>query len=122
MCADKRNNLRGCELSKREWDIAAQLRATLKIFKDGTLFFSGATPNLAQVIPAIDQVDRHLSTVSTLHHKYDNAIRVACALAKATLNKYYSYTDFSITYRIATILHPRHKLEYFKRMRWPEAW
>ena len=31
MCADKKNNLRGCELSKREWEIAAQLRATLKV-------------------------------------------------------------------------------------------
>ena len=83
--------------------VAARSTLTLhQIFKDGTLFFSGATPNLAQVIPAIDQVDRHLATVSTLHHKYDSAIRVACGLASSTLNKYYSYTDFSVAYRIAT--------------------
>lgn len=72
-----------------------------QVFKDATTFFSrSSSPNLAAVIPAIDHIDSHLTTVS-LDAKYKNPIRVACRLAQKTLNKYYSLTDGSIAYRIA---------------------
>lgn len=75
--------------------------ALAQVFKDATTFFSrSSSPNLAAVIPAIDHIDSHLTTVS-LDGKYKNPIRVACRLAQKTLNKYYSLTDGSIAYRIA---------------------
>ncbi|KAL1663636.1 hypothetical protein GGF50DRAFT_56515 [Schizophyllum commune] len=41
---------------------------------------------------------------------------------KATLNRYYSLTDQSDTYRIAMVLHPRHKLQYFRKNGWTDEW
>ncbi|KAI0757813.1 hypothetical protein C8Q80DRAFT_1056774, partial [Daedaleopsis nitida] len=115
--------LRMYELSRDEWEIARQLREVLKVFKDATLFFSRGTPNLATVIPAIDHIDKILTTASLEDQsKYDPAIRVACGLATQVLHKYYSLTDSSSLYRIAMILHPRHKLSYFKKLKWPDAW
>ncbi|KAG1904131.1 uncharacterized protein F5891DRAFT_977614 [Suillus fuscotomentosus] len=50
------------------------------------------------------------------------SIHVAAGLAKKTLNRYYELTDSSEVYRIAMILHPRHKLAYFKRANWEQQW
>ncbi|KAG1812698.1 hypothetical protein EV424DRAFT_1326917 [Suillus variegatus] len=41
---------------------------------------------------------------------------------KATLNRYYQLTDQSEVYRIAMVLHPRHKLVYFRNARWEDDW
>ncbi|TFK60382.1 hypothetical protein BDN72DRAFT_779492 [Pluteus cervinus] len=43
-------------------------------------------------------------------------------LGKKTLNRYYSLTDESVAYRIAMVLHPRHKLEYFRSAGWEDSW
>jgi hypothetical protein len=61
---DRTTELRDLELNNADWKIARQLRDTLKIFKDATLFFSRGTPNLATVIPAMDLIDEHLTTES----------------------------------------------------------
>ncbi|KAG1831814.1 hypothetical protein EV424DRAFT_1268979, partial [Suillus variegatus] len=45
-----------------------------------------------------------------------------CDVLKLTLNRYYQMTDKSKVYRIAMVLHPRHKLSYFKTARWQEEW
>jgi hypothetical protein len=54
-----------------------------------------------------------------------------------TLNRYYDKTDYSEVYRIAmgrfhvtcyhfidsfSVLHPRHKLQYFKKAGWEDSW
>ena len=70
------------------------------MFKHATLFFSRDTPNLAQVIPVMDHIDKVLTNASR-SSKYVKALRVACGLAKKALDKYYAYTDMSDTYRIA---------------------
>ncbi|KAI0693254.1 hypothetical protein C8T65DRAFT_549926, partial [Cerioporus squamosus] len=109
--------LREYELSAHEWTLLKQLRNILK-------FFSHGTPNLTKVIPAMDYVDKVLTTcqVDDKEKEYDHAIRVACGLAKKILNKYYAFTDMSPAYRIAILLHPALKTAYFKQMRWPEVW
>jgi len=43
-------------------------------------------------------------------------------LAKLKMNRYYSLTDSSSTYRIAMVLHPRLKLEYFRQHHWEGEW
>jgi hypothetical protein len=110
----------------------------VQIFKDATLFFSRGTPNLATVIPAMDHIDQHLATAS-LNRTYGPAVRVALSIGKATLNRYYNLTDASEVYRIAMskyayslmfslvlmlvlVLHPRHKLQYFKNAKWEQDW
>ncbi|KAJ8579264.1 hypothetical protein M405DRAFT_754714, partial [Rhizopogon salebrosus TDB-379] len=110
--------LRKFELTDEEWEIAGQLRDVLK---DTTLFFSRSTPNLATVIPAMDLIDDKLTSYSH-DHKYLPAIRAAVRLAKKTLNRYYELTDTSEVYRIAMVLHPCHKLSYFKNAGWEDEW
>ncbi|KAI0715451.1 hypothetical protein C8T65DRAFT_563054, partial [Cerioporus squamosus] len=117
--AHKPNGLREFEFSSEEWAILKDLR---QVLKDATMFFSEGTPNLAKVIPAMDHIDKFLTTANITHHKYHDTIRIACGLAKKVLDKYYSYTDMSATYRATMVLHPHFKLHYFKKMRWPERW
>ncbi|KAH8995600.1 hypothetical protein EDB92DRAFT_1794416, partial [Lactarius akahatsu] len=93
------------------------------IFKDATLFFSQGTPNLATVILAMDHINKVLATPpSDSSHQFSPAICAALAVGKSAMNKYYNKTDHSEVYRMAMVLHPCHKLEYFKRHNWEEAW
>ncbi|KAG2107649.1 uncharacterized protein F5147DRAFT_557103, partial [Suillus discolor] len=110
--------LRKYELADREREIVKQLR---DILKDATLYFSCATPNLATMIPAMDHIDQELTSYSH-NKKYSALICVAVRLAKKTLNRYYKLTDSSEVYRIAMVLHPRHKLSYFKVAYWEDQW
>lgn len=91
------------------------------------------------VIPAMDYIDTRLTTQG--HDRtLAPSIRSALGLAKKTLNRYYTRTDESEVYRIAmskpsvlsfvwchvakyfTVLHPRHKLSYFKGAAWEQEW
>ncbi|KAG1895195.1 uncharacterized protein F5891DRAFT_928028, partial [Suillus fuscotomentosus] len=58
------------------------------ILKDATLYFSHATPNLVTVIPAMDHIDKMLTSY-LYHKKYLSLIHSAVRLAKKTLNWYY---------------------------------
>ncbi|TFK61243.1 hypothetical protein BDN72DRAFT_729808, partial [Pluteus cervinus] len=118
---NRKLGLRHLELSTAEWGIARELCDQLMILKDATEFFSRGTPNLPAVIPAIDLIDNHF-TDAIRDGNLNPAIRSAMILAKRTLNKYYSLTDDSTVYRIAMILHPRHKLNYFKEAGWDNDW
>src|SRR5216683_2083332 len=109
-----------------------------KILKHTTLFFSRSTPNLATVIPAMDLIDEVLTT-NTVNHHYTPSIHLALGIAKKTLNHYYELTDGSEVYHIAigelnfsfkcllyltrpSVLHPHHKLQYFKTTGWQNDW
>ncbi|KAF8548523.1 hypothetical protein OG21DRAFT_1380637, partial [Imleria badia] len=113
--------LRKFELTDQEWLVVEQLHNVLKVLKDATLFFSRSTPSLATVIPAMDHIDKKFTTYSR-DRKYLPTIRSAVTLAKKTLDRYYSLTNHSEVYRIAMVLHPRHKLAYFKAANWPDEW
>ena len=96
-------------------------------------------PLLHQVIPIIDVLTAHLenTVADILLHK---VIRRAAARGLGVLNKYYSLTDESVMYRIAmskclvlclviphthyisVVLHPRYKLEYFRKQKWEVEW
>ncbi|KAJ8584174.1 hypothetical protein M405DRAFT_684601, partial [Rhizopogon salebrosus TDB-379] len=110
------------EMSDEEWSIVKQLCDVLKILKHATLYFSRSTPNLAMVIPAMDHIDTTFTSGMIQKELLHPAIRVALSLVKKTLNRYYSLTDSSEVYRIAMVLHPRHKLEYFKHAGWKPEW
>jgi hypothetical protein len=43
-------------------------------------------------------------------------------LARKKMDRYYSLTDSSHVYRIAMILHPGMKLDYFRNQKWEEDW
>jgi hypothetical protein len=93
------------------------------------------------VIPAMDHLDSHLiNAVSNL--KYSITMKAALSIGKKTLNRYYDKTDHSEVFRIEKgkptphdfivsflilfyndpVLHPRHKLQYFKNANWLLEW
>ncbi|KAG2340506.1 hypothetical protein BDR05DRAFT_842561, partial [Suillus weaverae] len=113
--------LRSLELLDNEWLVVEQLQDVLKILKDATLFFSQSMPSLATVILVMDLIDEKLTTLS-LNEQFLLLICAAVGLAKKTLNHYYELTDTSEVYRIAMILHPCHKLAYFKLAKWADEW
>jgi len=53
---------------------------------------------------------------------YHPAITAAMKLARNKMDHYYSLTDSSNTYRIAMVLHPGMKLEYFRKQKWEKEW
>jgi hypothetical protein len=88
----------------------------------------------------MDHIDTYLATATQDDH-YPISIRAALAIGKHTLNRYYNKTDYSEVYRIAMgkylhviicincihyrrplVLHPRHKLHYFKSAGWEDEW
>ena len=92
------------------------------------------------VIPAMDHIDEIL-LLQSLDRQYDVSIHASLGLAKKTLNRYYSMTYMSEVYRIAMgmylidlstssahcvyyplVLHPWHKLSYFKTAKWESEW
>ncbi|KAL4264910.1 Vacuolar processing and transposase activity regulator [Pleurotus pulmonarius] len=109
------------EMANSDWKIAEQLRDVLRILKDATLFFSRETPNLATVIPAMDHIDEKFGS-DALNTRLHAAIRASVAVAKRTCNRYYSRTDESDLYRVAMVLHPQYKLDYFKDTDWDPDW
>jgi hypothetical protein len=46
----------------------------------------------------------------------------AIKLARKKMDRYYSLTDSSHVYRIAMVLHPGMKLEYFRNQKWEGEW
>ena len=125
IAGNKTANLHQYELSDKEWQIAEQLHDTLKvlfvhvlieppaltqtcpsspgsaqIFKDVMLYFSRSTPTLAMVIPAMDHINKVLTSQS-LDSDYHPVIHAALGLSKKVLNRYYSATDHSEVYHIA---------------------
>jgi len=88
----------------------------------------------------MDHIDEKLTSDSINHTKYEASIRASLNLAKKTLNRYYNMTDSSEVYRIAmgmyhllpfsmyadicyyAVLHPQHKLAYFKNAGWEDEW
>ncbi|KAG2740682.1 hypothetical protein P692DRAFT_201727755 [Suillus brevipes Sb2] len=122
MTDKRRLGLGPFELKENEWGLVAQLRDVLKILKHATLYFSRGSPTLAMVIPAMDHIDSVFTAGIINHQTLNPSIRAALKLAKRTLNRYYSLTDKSETYRIAMVLHPQHKLEYFKAAGWEDEW
>jgi hypothetical protein len=89
----------------------------------------------------MDHLDQHLASCA-LDLSLPASIRAAATLGKRTLNKYYTMTDLSEVYRIAmgksffiyfilfavlrltrrVVLHPPHKLNYFKAAKWDKEW
>ncbi|TFY76844.1 hypothetical protein EWM64_g7168 [Hericium alpestre] len=121
LTADRNMELWEFELREEEWNIVVQLHDVLQILKDAMSFFSHSTPNLATVIPAMDHIN-HALTNGASDPAYELSIRALLSYAKRTLNKYYNLTDSSEVYRIAMVLHPRHKLSYFKSAEWEPEW
>jgi hypothetical protein len=119
MTADKSLKLRKFELETEEWSIAEDLVTVLLQYKNVTLFFSQDSASVTAVIPAMDQITSHLNYQT--RKVYHPSIAAAMKLARKKMDRYYLLTDSS-TYRIAMVLHPGMKLEYFRNQKWKGEW
>ena len=102
------------------------------------MFFLCSMPNHVTIIPVMDVINGKLTA-----HAHDQtlslAIKASLELGKKTLNRYYSLMDSLEVYRIAmgmwpmfllasssytcqSVLHPCHKLAYFKMAGWEQKW
>ncbi|KAE9392848.1 hypothetical protein BT96DRAFT_748408, partial [Gymnopus androsaceus JB14] len=109
-------------LEDEEWDAIEGLVSALKILKDAMTLFSSNVPIVAAVIPAMDAIDETFTTGIINKQILSKPIRHALTIDKKTLNKYYTLTDESHIYRVAMVLHPSFKLNYFRKAGWMDSW
>ncbi|KAL1945891.1 hypothetical protein VTO73DRAFT_1893 [Trametes versicolor] len=114
--------LRRFILTDDDWMLLDQLHRLLDPFVYLTNEISHSSRGLVhEVIPFMDLLTEHVDEFiadETLHP----AVRGAAKRGRAILDKYYTLTDTTIVYRIAMMLHPRYKTQYFKDQSWPEDW
>jgi hypothetical protein len=118
--ADKTLKLRKFELFADDWNIIQDLAHILKQYKAATIHFSKNSASIPASIPAMDKLTESLNITTT--KPYHTAIQVAMKLVRAKMNRYYSMTDSSSSYRISMVLHPGMKLEYFRQHKWEDDW
>jgi len=118
--ADDSNDLQDYELKADKWEVVEQLckilavRSTECLCNQPLTMHTGRSskmlpssfhvqcplPNVVNVIPIMDIINDTLTTAAN-DQNIAPAIRTAAGLTKKTLNRYYSRTDESETYRIA---------------------
>ncbi|EFP85026.2 uncharacterized protein PGTG_11195 [Puccinia graminis f. sp. tritici CRL 75-36-700-3] len=122
---DKRHGpSREYHINSNNIDLARDLIEVLQPFYNITLQVStrgGA--QISDVVVFIDQITSHLSTaISKKKDDFPPALRNACRAGLQLTNKYYTLTDCSPLYRVAMVLHPSFKDEYFKLANWNPEW
>ncbi|KNF01897.1 hypothetical protein PSTG_05014 [Puccinia striiformis f. sp. tritici PST-78] len=109
-------------LDPSDFDLARDLAHVLNLFYEITLQIStSGSARLSNIVVFINQITEHLSTAIS-GADYPPALRNACRIGLKTTNKYYSLTDVSPLYRIAIVLHPSFRDEYFKLVNWEPEW
>ncbi|KNE91149.1 hypothetical protein PSTG_15404 [Puccinia striiformis f. sp. tritici PST-78] len=116
--------LRQYHITDADITLANDLAEILQPFYEITLqVLIKGSARLADVVVFIDQITSHLSSaISNEQHAYPPALRNACRGGLQLTNKYYSLTDCSPLYRVAMVLHPSFKDEYFKLAKWDQEW
>ncbi|OAV94061.1 hypothetical protein PTTG_02867 [Puccinia triticina 1-1 BBBD Race 1] len=115
---------RAYHINQIDLNLARDLVNILEPFYEITLIVStcgGA--QISQVVVFIDQITSHLSSIISYQRDvYPAALRNACRAGLRLTNKYYTLTDCSPLYRVAMILNPSFKDEYFKLAKWEPEW
>ncbi|KNE95438.1 hypothetical protein PSTG_11291 [Puccinia striiformis f. sp. tritici PST-78] len=122
---DKRHGpAREHHINQDDLQLAKDLVEVLQPFYKITLQVS--TPRAARIsdiVVFIDQITGHLSSaILERRDEYPPALRNACRAGLQLTNKYYTLTDCSPLYRVAMVLHPSFKDEYFKLAKWKPEW
>ncbi|POW23561.1 hypothetical protein PSHT_00020 [Puccinia striiformis] len=109
-------------VDESDFSLARDLVEVLNVFHEITLQVLIATSaRLSNIVVFIYQVTDQLSTAIS-NREYPPALRNACQVGLKITNKYYSLTDSSPLYRIAILMHPSFRDEYFKMAQWEPEW
>ncbi|OJT15227.1 hypothetical protein TRAPUB_8205 [Trametes pubescens] len=115
-------HLRRFMLDDNEWELLYELHRLLGPFLFTTTQISTSSRALVhKVIPYIDILTEHLDDFAD-DNTLVSTVRAAAEWGRVVLNKYYEKTDELIVYRIAIILHPAYKTQYFRLHKWTEEW
>ncbi|KAF8960348.1 hypothetical protein BDZ97DRAFT_1905934 [Flammula alnicola] len=113
LTSDSSNNLKQYALTDAQWTLAKQLGEVLEIFQDITLLFSKAeVPLVHEVIPMLEAMEHDLTKIRN-SHELPAVIRIAAIAALLIISKYYALTDDNEVYRIAIVMCPDKKLDWF---------
>jgi len=85
-----------------------------------TLFFSLDTASVAAIIPVMDHIMNCLNQQTGM--TYHPSLIAAMKLVSKKMDRYYLLTNSLPVYRIAMVLHPGMKLEYFCNHNWEAKW
>ncbi|KAJ6545063.1 hypothetical protein DFH09DRAFT_1509464, partial [Mycena vulgaris] len=108
------DNLEEYALTPEQWVLAKQLCQALAVFEDITLLFSQAeVPLVYEVIPMLEALEDELTNMRN-DAALPAVIRIAAIAALLVVGKYYALSDDTDVYRIAIIMCPDKKLEWFQ--------
>ncbi|KAL0570740.1 hypothetical protein V5O48_011221, partial [Marasmius crinis-equi] len=117
-----KNPLQSLKLSDNKWQLFESLLPLLQQYRDATLELeTNKRPLLFEVIRYMDAINNILEDFI---NNMGNAT-ILCwgvALGLTVLDKYYAKTDETMLYQGAMIMHPRYKLSYFRKEKWPQDW
>ncbi|GBC28488.2 ribonuclease H-like protein [Rhizophagus irregularis DAOM 181602=DAOM 197198] len=111
-------------ISSNEWDIIEELCRIFEKFYKATEYMSMSKYiTLSSSVPMYNMILEHIENLlDENHEKYCHYPEIRDAITKGyeKLKLYYSKTDDSQLYTIATILDPRLKLNYYKKQQWEQ--
>ncbi|CAB4403415.1 unnamed protein product [Rhizophagus irregularis] len=111
-------------ISSNEWDIIEELCRIFEKFYKATEYMSMSKYiTLSSSVPMYNMILEHIENLlDENHEKYCHYPEIRDAITKGyeKLKLYYSRTDDSHLYTIATILDPRLKLNYYKKQQWEQ--
>ncbi|KAJ7805428.1 hypothetical protein B0H14DRAFT_2199988, partial [Mycena olivaceomarginata] len=112
------------ELDDHEWKVVGNLVYVLEggAFRFKAFFLIPQQAPFSNGISAMDTIDDILQSQGD--RKLQPAVlrEVALALGRATLQRYYQKTDASDIYRLALVLHPSFKLDYYRTNGFDSDW
>ncbi|KAJ6600177.1 hypothetical protein B0H10DRAFT_1824761, partial [Mycena sp. CBHHK59/15] len=108
------DNLEEYAPTPEQWALAKQLCQALVVFEDITLLFLQAeVPLIYEVIPMLEALEDELTNMRN-DASLPAVIRIAAIAALLVVGKYYALSDDADVYRIAIIMCPDKKLEWFQ--------
>ncbi|KAK7037089.1 hypothetical protein R3P38DRAFT_2516794, partial [Favolaschia claudopus] len=115
LIADKNLKLGAYAFNARQKTLAMELETILEILEVPTkLFQSQNRPLIIDVIPEMEDLDFALNAISTASDQ-SNVTRVAAYAGLLVLRKYYALLDECEAYRIAIVMCPHRKLQWFRQ-------
>ncbi|EIN05207.1 hypothetical protein PUNSTDRAFT_74871 [Punctularia strigosozonata HHB-11173 SS5] len=117
---DDENALDAYALSPSQWKLAEDLVSVLEIFDTPTKLFSkNEVPLICETIPMLETFEAQLVAVCDQKHaQLPPIIRVAAQASLLVVGKYYALSDDNEIYRIAMVLCPWRKLQWFAVRQW----
>ncbi|KAK7021616.1 putative AC transposase [Favolaschia claudopus] len=120
LLADKNLKLGSYKFTARQKTLAVELETILEVLDGPTkLFQSQNRPLIVDVIPEMEDLDYMLRSINE-SSDLSNVTRVAAYAGLLVLRKYYALLDDCEAYRIAIVMCPDRKLQWFRERGWKD--